>query len=276
MTGGLRKETGPAGKTCAFMQNYPAVRLIYLQPYGTILSEFLRHSMKRLKCLAVVLILCFVFCPPLAGQHPVRRATSVPDLFNQEAAASDPAGIHKYSEGLIELIVPPGAERLDIEPLANRLARAEQMARSGKGKLVPEADVVRAFNELMAEVGAPPSLRADEASMRRFREYAVSIKAFPALFTADRNGTNCNPGEAVFLLYLLITNDGTLPKQYLYSAQILTQLDDQRNEGGRSFGVARVEILGSSASRLLSSYSSHHNRNATIGLFNNLAGILGF
>jgi len=67
----------------------------------------------------------------------------------------------------------------------------------------------------MQEVGAPPTLRADEASLRRFREHAVSIKAFPALFTAGRNGTNCNPGEAFFLLYLLISNDGALYEKNL-------------------------------------------------------------
>ena len=199
----------------------------------------------------------------------------MPDLFNQEAAASDPIGIHKYSEDLIGLIVPPEAGKADFEPLADRLARAEQMARTGKGKLVAEADVVRAFNELMVKIGAPSSLRADEASMRRFREHAVSIKAFPALLSADRNGTNCNPGEAVFLLYLLISDDGVLYERNLDSAQALTQMDFQRNGGERSFGVAHM-ISDLSANEFLSSYSSRHNRKATIALFNNLAGILSF
>jgi len=223
-----------------------------------------------------VLMMFFTFSSRLAGQNPPRRASSVPDLFNQEAEASDPAGIHKYSKDLIGLIVPDEAGKGYIDSLANRLARAEQMARTGRGKLVAEADVVRAFNELMKEIGAPSSLRTDEASMRRFREHAGSIKAFPALFSADRNGTNCNPGEAVFLLYLLVSNDGKLSKQLLDSAVALTQLDSQRNGGGRSFGVAHTEVLGSSASELLSSYSSHHNPNAAIALFNNLAATLGF
>jgi hypothetical protein len=229
--------------------------------------------MWKLKFLASALVVGLTSCPLLAGQNPPRRATSVPDLFNQEAASSDPAGIHKYSEDLIGLIVPPEAKKADFEPLADRLARTEQVARTGKGKLVAEADVVRAFNELMVKIGAPSSLRADEASMRRFREHAVSIKAFPALLSADRNGTNCNPGEAVFLLYLLISDDGVLYERNLDSAQALTQMNTQRIE--HSFGVSHM-ISDLSANEFLSSYSSHHNLNATIALFNNLAGILGF
>jgi hypothetical protein len=103
----------------------------------------------------------------------------------------------------------------------------------------------------------------------------VSIKAFPALLSADRNGTNCNPGEAVFLLYLLISDDGVLYERNLDSAQALTQMDFQRNGGERSFGVAHM-ISDLSANEFLSSYSSRHNRKATIALFNNLAGILSF
>jgi hypothetical protein len=196
------------------------------------------------------------------------------DEFNREAAVSDPAGIHKYSKDLIKLLVRPEAEDAYIEPLADRLARTEQMARTGEGKLVAEADVVRAFNELMAGVGAPSSLRADEASMRRYREHAASIKAFPALFSANRNGTNCNPGEAVFLLYLLISNNGVLSEPDLDRAQALTHWNGQG--AGRSFGVAGMERLDSSASGLISSYSSHRSSDASNALFNHVASILGF
>lgn len=225
--------------------------------------------------LASTLAMVSLFCPPTAGQRTPHCAQNLFCLFNQEALASDQAGIHKYGEDLIELIVPPEAGKAAIEPLADRLARAELMARTGKGRLVAEADVVRAFNELMTKVGAPATLRADEASMRRFREHAATIKAFPALFS-ERNETSCNPGEAVFLLYLLISDNGVLHERNLDSALTLIEPDSQRNEGGRSFGVASIEGLGSSASEALSSYSSHHNRNATYALFNNLARALGF
>lgn len=238
--------------------------------------------MWRLRYAALALVVGSAFCPLLAGQQPPHCAQITFCLFNQEAEASDPAGIHKYSEDLIGLIAPPEANKADFEPLADRLARAEQMARAGKGKRVAEADVARAFNELMAELGAPSSLRADEASMRGFREHAVSIKAFPALLSADRNGTNCNPGEAVFLLHLLMSDDGVLYDRNLDSAQALMQMDPQRNRGdadhgvtGMGHGVARIGKV-QTAQWLLSSYSRNHDLSATNALFNNLAEILGF
>ena len=250
--------------------------------------------MAGLKYLALALALGSVFCPQADGQPPPPHcAQSLYCLFNQEAAASDPAGIHKYSRDVVDLILPnqwtygrsPSGrmETFEVEflgekyaaQLADRLARAEQMARAGKGKLVAEADVVRAFNELMAKVGAPASMRTDEASMRSFREHAASIKAFPALLSADRNGSNCNPGEAVFLLHLLMSDDGKLYDRNLDTAQELTSRSFQQ-EGSRGSAVGRVGPIGSSASAFLSSYSRIHDSSATMALFNNLAGILGF
>jgi len=229
---------------------------------------------------ACLLLALSVGVPVSWAQAPPRRpAFTIYDEFDRQAAVSDPTGIQTYSKNLIRSLLPPEAGESDIkplEPLVDRLARAEQKARTGEGKFVAEADVVRAFNELMAQVGAPSSLRADEASMRSFREHAVSIKAFPALLSANRNGMNCNPGEAVFLLYLLISNNGVLYEKSLDRAQELTQWNGQRQGTGRSFGVVGTTALGSRASGLLSSYTSSHSRNATIQLFNHLAGILGF
>lgn len=215
-----------------------------------------------------------------AGQQPPHCAQSVFCLFNQEAAANDPEGIHKYSQDLIGLIVPnptgDGSVRRLANRLADRLASVEQAQRATGVKLVPEAAVVRAFNDLMQEIGAPSSMRTSEASVHGFREHAASIKAFPALFSVDRNGSNCDSGEAVFLLSLLISDNGMLYKGNLDSAVALMQWNGHRNGGGASFGVATSENLGASAVGLLSSYSSHHKRNSTVALFNNIADSLGF
>lgn len=102
----------------------------------------------------------------------------------------------------------------------------------------------------------------------------MSIKAFPALFSAGRNGINCNPGEAVFLLYLLMSDDGVLYERNLDSAQALAQSDNQQGRG-RSAMVGRM-VRAPDAQRLLSLYVLQQNRKATATLFNNLAGILGF
>ena len=213
-------------------------------------------------------------------------------LFNQEAMASDPAGIHKYSRDLVDLILPnqwtygrsPSGrmEEYQIEflgeryanKLADRLAQAEQMARAGNGKLVPEAAVAKAFNDLMQGIGAPPSIRASEASVHGFREYATAIHAFSALFSADRNGANCNPGEAVFLLSLLISDNGQLYEGNLDTAQEMIQPHSQQNwnGGGAAFSIGG----GPESRRLLLIYPSSHNRRETNALFNHLADEIGF
>ncbi len=199
-------------------------------------------------------------------------------LFDQEASTSDPAGIHKYSEDLIGLILPnpegDSSIRRLTDQLADRLAKAEQAARAGDGKLVPEAAVVKAFNDLMHEIGAPPSMRTNEAVVHRFREHAASIKAFPALFSADRNGKFSNPGEAVFLFYSLLSGNGNLFEQDLDRAQQLTKVNPQGIEPG--FLIAGMEPVGSRADRLLFTYVSRHGQNTAIVIFNKLATTLGF
>jgi hypothetical protein len=231
--------------------------------------------MKALKYIAATLVTGLALCSSLTAQQPPHCAQILFCLVNQEATASDPAGIHKYSEDVIEAIVPLEVGKTGFGSFTDRLAQAEQKARAGQGKLVPEANVVRAFNELMAKIGALPSMKADEASMHSFSEYAAAIKAFPALFSADRNGTNCNPGEAVFLLSLLISEDGVLHEKNLDSAQMLMHSDFQQNGNGGStdrvvVAVAGVEALPA-AQWHLSSYCTHHNRHDTKKLFNDVA-----
>jgi hypothetical protein len=131
----------------------------------------------------------------------------------------------------------------------------------------------------MNKIGAPPSLRAAEESLRKYRAYAASIKAFPTLLTADRNGTNCNPGEAVFLLYLLLWSDGRPSEQDLYSAQVLTQPSPtqpggQRDRKGAGYAVGRVGTAPA-AQWLIYKYSLRHNPGATVALFNQVAGNFG-
>ncbi len=132
---------------------------------------------------------------------------------------------------------------------------------------------MRAFNELMKQIGAPSSLRTNEASVHSFREHAASIKAFPALFSADRNEANCNPGEAVFLLSLLISDNGVLYDKNLDTAQEMMHPYNPEDRGGG--GISRI-IGGPDSWRLLSLYTSHHNRSATVALFNRVADTLGF
>jgi hypothetical protein len=245
---------------------------------------------------AVQVMLCILLsCSHTVAQGPTHCAQILYCLFDQEAAASDPAGIRKYSKDVIDTILPnqwtygkSPSGRMDTfmleflgddyaADLANRLAKAEQSARMGNGKLIAERDIAQAFNDLMKAVGAPPSMKTDEASIRIFRQHAATIKGFPALFSADRNGTNCNPGEAVFLLSLLISGNGTLSEGNLDSDQALMQMSEQHNQAGTSvgFAVGRIESMNGTARGLILSYTSHHFRFMTKWIFNRLAGTLG-
>lgn len=232
--------------------------------------------MKVLKCFAVAFFIGFAFISPMAGQQPPRRAYTTPDLFNQEAEASDPAGIQKYSKDLIGLVVPDRAGNDYINSLSDRLANAEQLAREGKGKLIPEAEIVRSYNNLMKQIGAKTTYYADETAMRNFRTHSIAVPALPALITANRNGTNCYPGEAVYLLYMLISGDGAIPEGYLDNLVAMNQAIEHPEEHKFFFAAGISDLpMDQGAKGFLLNYSTQHHRHATIKLFNNVAKAFG-
>ena len=249
----------------------------------------------RLATKAILTLLFLLLpCGQIVAQHPANCIHIFFCLFDQEAAASNSAGIQKYSRDVVDLILPNDwvygrsssgrMEQFEDEylgekyaaKLANRLAMAEQAARAGTGKLVPVGDVARTFNDLMKGVGAPSSVRTDKKSIQSFREHAAAIKAFSALFSAQRNGTSCNPGEAAFLIGLLIMNNGVLHEGNLDMDLELMQPRERHNKGGNSgFAVARIESLPEAQS-LVKSYPKDHGQRAGIKLFDHVADTLGF
>ncbi len=90
-------------------------------------------AVRKLPVLVMPFLIVLSLWPAQAGQNAPRRATSLLDLFNQEAKASDPAGIHKYSDDLIHLIVPLASDKGLIDSLGGRLAAAEETARRVRG-----------------------------------------------------------------------------------------------------------------------------------------------
>jgi len=216
----------------------------------------------------------------LAGQQPSGRAYSTPDLFNQEAQASDPAGIHKYSRDLIGLIVPKQVDEKYIDTLSDRLASAELLVRRGKGKLIPEADVVRAYNDLMRRIGAPSSFKADEADLRMFRAHSIDVPSLTALISANRNETYCNPGEAVYLLYTLLSYNGASREDLLDEVETLRHDEAAQPKVGSVAPVGAISFttikMSDQVKGRLSLYSVQHNRHATIKLFNHMAQTLHF
>jgi hypothetical protein len=208
----------------------------------------------------------------LEGQSSQPPATSVFDLFNREAAEIASEAVHRYSKDLTQLIVPAEDRSMPMDSFTNRLTQREIMARAGQVPLIPEADVAHAFDELMKTIGEP-TIRTNLEALRRVREQGSLV--FPSLFSKESNGTNCNPGEAIFLLYLLISNDGTPSVVEIESARRLRQR--LPGQGGRgAFAVGHMETAGSRASAALSLYLSRHAPDAKLALFNNLSGLLHF
>lgn len=221
---------------------------------------------------------------PNAIAQPPHCAQILYCWFNQQAQASDPTSIHKYSENLVARIVqnPAASDALHqiADRLANQLANAEEATRGDNKKLVPEATVAKAFNDLMQDVGAPSSWRATEASIHEFRQHAASVHAFGQIFSADRNGTNCNPGEAVFILSLLLDNNGTLSDQELDRQLALVQTATQQKKldtgnGLQGHNSASLVRWPAGAQGVLFTYYSHHSRSTVNDLFNHLATSLG-
>ncbi|MGD0470903.1 MAG: hypothetical protein ABSA54_21215 [Terriglobales bacterium] len=85
----------------------------------------------------------------------------------------------------------------------------------------------------------------------------------------------CNPGEAVFLLGVLISDNGVLHEGNLDMDLELMQPKDQRNEGWMSFAPSSV-IRAPDSQRLVSSNPKEHSRSVAIRLFNHVADVLGF
>ncbi len=237
--------------------------------------------------LGLGLLASSVQCPTVVGQNQSRRPissvrpfTSIEDILNREAAASHPADIQEYSAHLIGLIVPDAAGKRYIESLSGRLAQAEGKARQGRARLIPEADVARVFNRLMRRIGAPTSFKTDEATVHRFRAHSIAVSSLPALISTERNGTYCNPGESVYLLYLMLSNNGDLPERILDDEVAFKQGNIQDSEGlgtapRNAFGVSTGHV-NENASWVLSTYSSRHRRQATAKLFDDIAHSLGF
>jgi hypothetical protein len=102
-----------------------------------------------------------------------------------------------------------GAERLDkpfYSSLSKRFALDEERVRKGKQAPVSESSVAMAFNRMASILNSP--VRVDAETVHKFR-HALSSYA-PHVVTVSSSPSACNPGEAIFLLYIIAFNDGSV------------------------------------------------------------------
>jgi hypothetical protein len=194
--------------------------------------------------------------------------SSLPESLNKESQAQDNTGIRSYSEHLVKLLVGNRAGPGYISYLSDTLAKDEALARAGKKNLVPEIRVAQAYNSLMKQIGAPSSLLSDESAVHRLRSLSAIARPSPTLYSAGRNGSNCYPAEAVFLLNQLIVNNGG-PRRDPAPAPTGS------SRPGVSDYTSLQQSRGPQAWQLIASYSAAHPKNATNSLYDSAAKALG-
>jgi hypothetical protein len=169
--------------------------------------------MRRLSALVAIFALYISTCF-ITGAAQSPRSLPRPrqtETLNREAEASDPAGVQEYSRHLIGILLGERAGTAYAGSVSDRLARAELMARSGKRNPISEETIARAFNDLMRRVDAPKSLSADVQAVDKARR--AFEKEMPAVISREKNAASCNPGEAVWVLAMLLENIGSNPPQ---------------------------------------------------------------
>jgi hypothetical protein len=214
-----------------------------------------RHMMLRRSLITLVPIAGLIFIPLTVASQTPSGTPNMMDTLNKEAEASDPVGIHAYCKHLIQMLpgIRGGGDAY-ADSLTDRLARAEMMTRHGKRKLITEIEIVKAFNDLMRQTGAPSSLKADLDSVESERRGWK--KQLPAMISREKNGTNCYPGESVYILETLIENIGMPPTPLSSSGPSVF---------GPGMPPARVHLL---------QYYASHSRTDFIHLLNDIAKTL--
>lgn len=125
----------------------------------------------------------------------------------EQSASRD--GLEAYSAHLSSLLTgeQPGAPY--VRALADRITTAELMARQGTRSLVSEDAVAKAFNTLMAQVegNTGPRFQTTPATVHRLR--LALEPTDPAVISVESHSDECLPAEAIFVLTLLVWNNGT-------------------------------------------------------------------
>lgn len=227
------------------------------------------YSMKPCQFLASALFLLSACLLPAqqVDPHPIlkiRPSLGIDDAFNQEAADRTPQGTLQLSYDLIGVLTAEKSGEDYRLALAHRLADAEQAVRGGHGHLIPEANVARAFNQLMQKIHAP--FRADEASIHAFRQRSVQVPSYTNLLTADRNPTACTPAEALFLFNILMWNSGKAPQEMIDWYRARKQLAEHPEEAANWHASVsgHVEKITDDAAGCLAFYKLRHKPEALI------------
>ena len=181
----------------------------------------------------------------------VQTESPIARLIPEAKEANTPEGSKKYAQRLAEMFIGDRAGEAYLASFSRRLAKADLEARRGQRKWIPEGTVAQAFNSLMRQVsgatGGP--FQTDSNVVHRTR--LTLAETTPVLTTVKSHDSECQPGEAVFLMNQLLLHNGSLEDR----------CPPQPGPDGSLVQHACAEKDGPAfASLLVSRYSRSHSR----------------
>jgi hypothetical protein len=194
------------------------------------------------------------------------RSALIKPLIERAKSASTEEGANSYAAALTALLVSARPGRKYVKQFTHRLASADLAARIGKQGWVSESAVARAFDDLMGQTAPPPSeqIKTDVSIVHRLRFSLYNTS--PDLSSVSSHDDKCLPSEAVFVIALLLWNNGAV-------SALSGSIPTPTSKGGY---VAVRFSGGPDARTQLSRYLATCSRPQVVSLYDRLAQTIGF
>jgi len=224
-----------------------------------------------------ILCLTTIWRLPLVSQEPTRpemtpglsrsRYSLVTPTIAKARVADTEKGAEAYAADLTDFVVSDRPGKSYVKKFSRRLANADLAARrSGQG-WVAESAVAQAFNDLMEQAAPSPSqqIKTDVSVVHRLRFSLCNTS--PDLSSVTSHQDECLPSEAMFVIALLMWNNGTAGRPL---PEPLSQLHQSK-----ATLIFRTST-GPDARLLLSRYLAASSRPQMVSLYDRLAQTIGF
>lgn len=195
------------------------------------------------------------------------RYSIVNPLIAKAKVADTEKGAADYAAALTDLVVSDRPGKGYVKRFARRLAKADLAARRGDQRWVPESVIVKAFNELMEQVASSPAqlIKTDVSVVHRLR-YSL-YNTSPYLSTVPFHEDKCLPSEAMFVIALLLWNNGAVSRPLPGPLPAL-------QPSGRGYVISSAPS-GPNAQLIVSGYTTRHKRSQVVELYDALARHIG-
>jgi len=177
---------------------------------------------------------------------------------NEKAGAikgGDEKAIRELADAVLELIIGDSIPGAIVNPILERVSRAEIDYRRGRKAGIPEANIVRVLDHLATKLDAPKYARTDEDEVRYMR---LSISQMMPNFIPRRAGEESwaglsytvdplmSPLEAVYVTRFLIMQKELSEFSLLTTeerAEVKTAINDLKEKGFRLTWQERAVVL---------------------------------